>query len=70
MNFWRKEGKVILVGGGFLGLVVVGLAFLAASFLADLATKIPPTARPFLHPVRLGLCCEDVELRAKDGRRL
>ena len=70
MNFWRKEGKAILVGGGFLGLVVVGLAFLAASFLADLATKIPPTARPALHPARLGLFCEDVELRAKDGKRI
>ena len=70
MNFWRKEGKVILVGGGFLGLVVVGLAFLAASFLADLATKIPPTARPALHPARLGLFCEDVELTAKDGKRI
>ena len=70
MNFWRKQGKAILVGGGFLGLVVVGLAFLAASFLADLATKIPPTARPALHPARLGLFCEDVELRAKDGKKI
>ena len=70
MNFWRKQGKAIVVGGGLLGLVVVGLAFLAASFLADLATKIPPTARPALHPARLGLVCEDVELRAKDGKKI
>jgi len=70
MNFWRRQGKAIVVGGGFLGLVVVGLAFLAASFLADLATKIPPTARPALHPLRLGLVCEDVELRAKDGKKI
>jgi len=70
MNIWRKQGKEIAVGGGFLGLVVVGLVFLAASFLADLATKIPPTARPALHPARLGLVCEDVELRAKDGKKI
>jgi pimeloyl-ACP methyl ester carboxylesterase len=70
MNFWRRQGKAMVVGGGFLGLVVVGLAFLAASFLADLATKIPPTARPALHPARLGLVCEDVELRAKDGKKI
>jgi pimeloyl-ACP methyl ester carboxylesterase len=43
---------------------------LAASFLADLATKIPPTARPSLNPARMGLICEEVELRSEDGFRL
>jgi pimeloyl-ACP methyl ester carboxylesterase len=53
-----------------LGAVVIGLIFLAASFLADLATKIPPTARPSLNPARMGLVCEDVELKTDDGVRL
>lgn len=53
-----------------LGAVVAGLILLAASFLADLATKIPPTARPSLNPARMGLACEDVEIRTEDGLRL
>ena len=51
-------------------MVVVGLALLAASFLADLATKIPPTARPSLHPARMGLVCEEVEIQTEDGFRV
>ena len=70
MGFLKKHGKAILVGMGMLGLVVVGLVLLAASFLADLATKIPPTARPSLNPARMGLVCEDVELQTDDGIRL
>ena len=66
----KKHGKAILAGVGVLGLVVVGLVLLAASFLADLATKIPPTARPSLNPARMGLVCEDVELKTDDGLRL
>lgn len=50
--------------------MVMGLVLLAASFLADLATKIPPTARPSLNPARMGLVCEEVELRSEDGFRL
>ena len=70
MGFSKKHGKAILAGMGVLGLVVVGLVLLAASFLADLATKIPPTARPSLNPARMGLICEDVELQTDDGLRL
>ena len=70
MGFLKKHGKAILAGVGVLGLVVVGLVLLAASFLADLATKIPPTARPSLNPARMGLVCEDVELKTDDGMRL
>jgi len=70
MGFLKKHGKAILAGVGVLGLVVVGLVLLAASFLADLATKIPPTARPSLNPARMGLVCEDVELKTDDGLRL
>ena len=70
MGFWKKHGKAILAGAGVLGLVAAGLVLLAASFLADLATKIPPTARPALNPSRLGLVCEEVELRADDGKRI
>jgi len=70
MGFFKKHGKAILAGVGVLGLVVVGLVLLAASFLADLATKIPPTARPSLNPARMGLVCEDVELKTEDGVRL
>jgi pimeloyl-ACP methyl ester carboxylesterase len=70
MGFLKKHGKAILVAAGMLGLVVVGLVVLAASFLADLATKIPPTARPSLNPSRMGLVCEEVELRSEDGFRL
>jgi len=70
MGFFKKHGKAILAGVGVLGLVVVGLVLLAASFLADLATKIPPTARPSLNPARIGLVCEDVDLKTDDGLRL
>ena len=70
MGFFKKHGKAILAGVGVLGLVLVGLVLLAASFLADLATKIPPTARPSLNPARMGLVCEDVELQTEDGVRL
>lgn len=70
MGFFKKHAKAIVAGLGMLGLVVVGLVLLAASFLADLATKIPPTARPSLNPARMGLACEEVELRSEDGFRL
>ena len=70
MGFFKKHGKAILAGVGVLGLVLAGLVLLAASFLADLATKIPPTARPSLNPARIGLVCEDVELKTDDGLRL
>ena len=70
MHFLRKHFQKIAWGGGLLGLVVVGLFVLAASFLANLATMIPPTARPALHPTRLGLLCEDVEFRSKDGKKI
>ena len=62
--------KIILAGVGALGVVVAGLILLAASFLADLATKIPPTARPSLNPGRMGLKCEEVDIRTEDGLRL
>ncbi|NDD82169.1 MAG: alpha/beta hydrolase, partial [Verrucomicrobia bacterium] len=70
MSFFKKHAKAILAGVGVLGLVVAGLILLASSFLADLATKIPPTARPSLNPARMGLVCEDVELKTDDGMRL
>jgi pimeloyl-ACP methyl ester carboxylesterase len=70
MGFFKKHGQAIVAAAGMLGLVVVGLVLLAASFLADLATKIPPTARPSLNPARMGLVCEEVELRSEDGFRL
>ena len=70
MGFLKKHGKAIVAGLGMLGLVVVGLVLLAASFLADLATKIPPTARPSLNPARMGLVCEEVEIQTEDGFRL
>lgn len=70
MGFFKKHGQAIVTAAGMLGLVVVGLVLLAASFLADLATKIPPTARPSLNPARMGLVCEEVELRSEDGFRL
>ena len=66
----RRLAKPVLTTLGLLGVVVVGLVLLAASFLADLATKIPPTARPSLNPSRMGLVCEEVELRTEDGFRL
>ena len=62
--------RPILTVLGGLGAIVVGLMLLAASFLADLATKIPPTARPSLNPSRMGLACEEVEIRTDDGFRL
>ena len=70
MGFLKKHGKAIVTAAGMLGLVVVGLILLAASFLADLATKIPPTARPSLNPARMGLVCEEVEIQTEDGFRL
>lgn len=70
MQFLKKHAKAILAGAGVLGVVVAGLVFLAASFLADLATKIPPTARPSLNPARMGMVCEDVDLQTDDGMRL
>ena len=70
MSFFKKHAKAILTGVGVLGLGVAGLVLLASSFLADLATKIPPTARPSLNPARMGLACEDVELKTDDGLRL
>jgi len=66
----RRLAKPILTALGLLGVVVVGLVLLASSFLADLATKIPPTARPSLNPARMGLVCEEVEIRTEDGFRL
>lgn len=66
----RRLAKPILTTLGLLGVVVAGLILLAASFLADLATKVPPTSRPSLNPGRLGLLCEDVELKTEDGVRL
>jgi len=70
MNLMRRLAKPILTILGVLGAVVMGLVLLAASFLADLATKIPPTARPSLNPARMGLVCEEVEIRTEDGFRL
>jgi len=70
MNFFGRFGKAIFTILGVLGGVVLGLVLLAASFLADLATKIPPTARPSLNPARMGLACEEVEIRTEDGFRL
>ena len=70
MGFLKKHAKTGLVALAFLGLVVAGLVVLAASFLADLATKIPPTARPSLNPARMGLVCENIELQTDDGLRL
>jgi uncharacterized protein len=70
MNFFRRHAKAILSAFGVVGVVAVGLILLAASFLADLATKIPPTARPSLNPSRMGLACEEVEIRTEDGFRL
>ena len=70
MSLMRRLAKPVLTTLGLLGVVVVGLVLLAASFLADLATKIPPTARPSLNPSRMGLVCEEVELRTEDGFRL
>ena len=70
MSFWKRNGKALLAGLGVMGVVVAGLLWLAASFLADLATRIPPTARPALNPIRLGLVCEEVELRTDDGKKI
>lgn len=70
MTFLRKHFRSFLAGIGVLGVVVAGLLWLAASFLADLATRIPPTARPALNPSRLGLVCEEVELRSDDGKKI
>jgi len=70
MAFLHRHLRSFLAAIGVLGAVVAGLLWLAASFLADLATQIPPTARPALNPTRLGLVCEEVELRADDGKKI
>ena len=70
MNFFRRNGRGLLWAAGTLGLVVAGLLWLAAGFLANLATTVPPTARPALHPSRLGLECRDVDLRTEDGKKI
>ena len=70
MNFVGFRAKSILAWLGVLGALVVGLFWLAASFLSNLATFVPPSARPSLHPQRLGLICEDVEIRSGDGKRI
>ena len=70
MNFFHRYAKTALTIVGVLGAVVAGLILLAASFLADLATKIPPTARPSLNPARMGIVCEDVQFKTEDGVRL
>jgi len=46
------------------------MLWLAAGFLATLATMIPPSARPAMHPTRLGLVCENVELTSEDGKKI
>jgi pimeloyl-ACP methyl ester carboxylesterase len=70
MNFLRRHGRGLFWVAGTLGLVVLGLLGLAASFLANLATTVPPTARPALHPSRMGLECREVELRSEDGKKI
>lgn len=70
MIFLRRYAKAIVSGVAVLGVVVVGLLWLAASFLADLATRIPPTARPALNPSRLGLVCQELELQTDDGKKI
>jgi len=70
MNFLRKQWKWIVGVGCGLSLLVGGMLWLAASFLSNLATFVPPSARPNLHPQRLGLICEDVEIQSGDGKRI
>jgi len=70
MDFWRKQWKWIVGVGGGLSLLVGGMLWLAAGFLATLATMIPPSARPAMHPTRLGLVCENVELTSEDGKKI
>jgi len=70
MNFFRRHGRGLFWVTGTLGLVVLGLLGLAASFLANLATTVPPTARPALHPSRMGLECREVEIRSEDGKKI
>jgi len=70
MNFLRRHGRGLFWAAGTLGLVVLGLLGLAASFLANLATTVPPTARPALHPSRLDLECQEVELKTEDGKKI
>ena len=50
MNLAGFRTKSILAWLGVLGALVVGLFWLAASFLSNLATFVPPSARPSLHP--------------------
>ena len=70
MDFWRKQWKWIVGVGGGLSLLVGGMLWLAAGFLATLATMIPPSARPAMHPTRLGLVCQNVELTSDDGKKI
>ena len=70
MDFWRKQWKWIVGVGGGLSLLVGGMLWLAAGFLATLATMIPPSARPAMHPTRLGLICQNVELTSDDGKKI
>ena len=70
MNFWRKQWKWVVGFGAGLMLLVGGMLWLAAGFLATLATMIPPGARPAMHPTRLGLVCENVELESADGKKI
>ena len=70
MNFLRKQWKWLVGVGGGLSLLVGGMLWLAAGFLATLATMIPPSARPAMHPTRLGLVCQNVELTSEDGKKI
>lgn len=70
MNFWQKHWKWLVGVGSGLAVLLGGMLWLAASFLATLATMVPPTARPALHPTRLGLVCENVEFETGDGKKI
>ena len=70
MNFLRKQWKWLVGAVGGLSLLVGGMLWLAAGFLATLATMIPPSARPAMHPTRLGLVCQNVELTSEDGKKI
>ena len=66
----RKQWKWLVGAVGGLSLLVGGMLWLAAGFLATLATMIPPSARPAMHPTRLGLVCQNVELTSEDGKKI
>ena len=70
MSFFTRHKKAILITLGMLIAVVVEVSLIAANFLADLATKMPPTACPSVNPRRMGLVCEEVEIQVEDGFRL